>query len=517
MKNLYKTPMGLLLLVALSMPSTAFAQGIKVNGAKIIVNDATNMAINNGSLVVSSGSFTLNNNANLIQNQTGPNTSNSGNIIVKRNSSPLFRLDYTMWSSPVSGTLTLGDFSPLTTSTRFYEYNTTSNLYNAVSSTGTFSLAKGYLIRMPNTWVDYVVSPQSTPLAWTGIFSGTPNNGDINYAMSLAGTGYNAVGNPYPSTLNIVNFINANTLPIANNIDGTLYFWRKTNDAGNPMSYTTCTTAGIAGGNFHPYTDPNFMSVGQGFIVKAISTTLNFNNSMRIASNTNQFFKTKQIERNRIWLNLSNTTTPINQMMVAYMTGATQAIDQAIDGRYINDSPTALNSVINSEEFAIQGRSLPFDGTDVVPLAFKTATAGDFTIAIDHVDGLFSGSQDIFLRDNTTGTETDLKAGAYTFTATAGVDNARFSLKYQRTLGVNAQIFDENNVLVYKNKAGISIKSSTAMANVKVYDIQGRLVFEKDKLNANETTIESAKLSHQVLIVKITSADNKIVNKKIVN
>ena len=89
-----------------------------------------------------------------------------------------------------------------------------------------------------------------------------------------------------------------------------------------------------------------------------------------------------------------------------------------------------MNSIVNNQEFVIQGRSLPFDAADVVPLAFKTTSAGNFTIAIDHVDGLFSGAQEVFLKDNTTGAETDLKAGSYQFTATAGVDNARFSLTF---------------------------------------------------------------------------------------
>jgi hypothetical protein len=199
------------------------------------------------------------------------------------------------------------------------------------------------------------------------------------------------------------------------------------------------------------------------------------------------------------------------------MTGATQAIDQAIDGKYINDSPTALNSLISNEEFAIQGRALPFDGTDVVPLAFKTTTAGTFSIAIDQVDGLFSGAQDIILVDASNGSETDLKAGAYTFTAAAGVDNARFSLKYQKTLKVGTPVFNENSVLVYKNKGAIYIKSgATAIDNVKLFDISGRLIFEKAKVNANETSIESARFAHQVLIVKVSSGEQTI-SKKVEN
>ncbi|MBX9806498.1 MAG: T9SS sorting signal type C domain-containing protein, partial [Flavobacteriaceae bacterium] len=127
------------------------------------------------------------------------------------------------------------------------------------------------------------------------------------------------------------------------------------------------------------------------------------------------------------------------------------------------------------------------------------------------------GNQDIILKDNLTGTETDLKAGSYTFVATAGVDNARFSLKYQKTLGVNPQVFNENSILVYKNKGAIHIKSGKSVIdNVKIFDISGRLLFEKMKVNADQTSIESTKFNHQVLIVKIT-ANNQMVSKKVVN
>jgi hypothetical protein len=480
------------------------------NNAVVSIPSGYNVTLN-GALTISSGSFTLENNANLIQTS---NVANSGNINIKRSSSALFRLDYTLWSSPVAGSQTLGLFSPLTSTNRFYEYNTTTNLYNPISNGSPFGLAKGYLIRMPNTWVDYVAAPPSTPLPWTGTFTGVPNNGNLTYTMSQAGTGFNAVGNPYPSTLNIDNFINGNT----GNINGTLYFWRKRNDATNLTSYSTCTTAGCSLINSHLYTNQDYISIGQGFIVKATSTTLNFNNSMRIANTTNQFFKSKQIEKNRIWLNLLNDTTPVNQMLLAYMTGATMGIDSAIDGAYINDSSTALNSLIGSEEFAVQGRALPFDGTDEVPLSFKATTPGNYSIAIDHVDGLFSGNQDIILKDNDTGRETDLKTGAYTFFAPAGLSNTRFTLKYQKTLGTNTPVFDENSIVVFKNNGYIHIKSNgKSMHNVKLFDVRGRLIAEKSKVNSNEISIESSRFANEVLIVKITSDDNKVVNKKVAN
>ena len=480
------------------------------NNAVVSIPSGYNVTLN-GALTVSSGSFTLENNANLIQTS---NVANSGNIIVKRNSSALFRLDYTMWSSPVAGSQTLGLFSPVTATNRFYEYNTSTDKYSTVSNGSPFGLAKGYLIRMPNTWVDYVAAPPSTPLSWTGTFTGIPNNGPISYTMSLAGTGLNAVGNPYPSTISMDSFISGNT----GNINGTLYFWRKRNDATNLTSYSTCTSAGCTLTNGHPYANTDYISAGQGFIVKATSTTLNFTNSMRLPNNQNQFFKTKLVEKNRIWLNLLNEATPVNQMLLAYMTGATMEMDPAIDGAYFNDSQTALNSLIGSEEFAVQGRALPFDGTDIVPLSFKASNSGNYTIAIDHVDGLFSGDQNIILRDNDNGTETDLKAGAYTFAAAAGATNTRFSLKYQKTLGTIAPVFDENSVVVFKNNGELFIKSNgNAIDNVKIYDIRGRLLVEKTKVNANETSFESSKFANQVLIVQITSNDKKVVKKKVVN
>jgi hypothetical protein len=55
------------------------------------------------------------------------------------------------------------------------------------------------------------------------------------------------------------------------------------------------------------------------------------------------------------------------------------------------------------------------------------------------------------------------------------------------------------------------------MKNVQVFDMSGRLVLKKENINNSETTIDGSKFSHQVLIVKITSDENKVVSKKVVN
>ena len=493
------------------------------NNAVVTIPSGNDVTVTDAVTVTAPATFTLSNNANLVQ--TNPSATNSGAINVNRNSNPLFRLDYTLWSSPVSGSQTLGGFSPLTSQTptsRFYIYDyslgTGTGLYSSASPATIFTTGTGYLIRMPNEGsANY--NARTETLAYPGVFTGTANNGTVTLGspVALATGEFYAVGNPYPSTISASAFLSGNP-----NAGGTLYFWRKTNGTPNTSSsYATWTTLGVAGSSLAPnnVAPDGTIAVGQGFIVNTgTATTLNFTNAMRTSSNSALFFKTKKIaEKSRVWLNLTNTTGAFSQALIGYVDGATNGFDNGIDGKSINDSPIALTSNINNEEYTIQGRPA-FVTSDVVALNFKTAKAGDYTIAIDRVDGLFLGNQAIYLLDSKTGIETDLKMGSYTFTAAAVVDNTRFSLKFQKTLSIEGQEISDNSVIVYKNGGVIYVNSGAKMmSNIKVFDIQGRLIAEQKSVKANTTSIQNLKASNQVLIVKVTTDDNQVISKKVEN
>ena len=484
---------------------------------KLTIATGATLTVASGNLIVTgaivnSGTMTMTSNANLIQG--GTTNTNTGKIIVNRNSNALSRLDYTIWSSPVSAQdLLLFSPSTLTSPSRFYTYNETTNLYNAITNpSGTsFAKATGYLIRMPD---NAVMAPATQTFA--GIFTGVPNNGSITKAVtSLDSThGYNMIGNPYPSTIDAQTFIDANTAAI----ESSLYFWRKTNGATG-SAYAVYNSLGAISPT--PSSDlPNGkIQVGQGFFVKAKSgaTTVNFTNAMRVANNDNQFFKTKQVvQRDRLWLNLSNSAGAFSQALIGYTNDAVAGVDK-FDAKFFNDSEIALTSIINNEEYSIQGRPA-FEQSDVVALHFKTDVAGDYNIALGQFDGIFSAGQDIYLQDNATGTETDLKSGSYTFAAVAGVDNSRFSLKYQKTLKVDAPAFNENSVRVYKNNGLLYVNSgNVALSTVTVFDIQGRLIAEQKNVKSTLVVFHNLKSVHQVLIVKIKSEDHNEVIKKIVN
>jgi hypothetical protein len=488
---------------------SAFSLTVKDN-AVVTIPTGTNITLTSKLTVEAGSSFTLSQNSNLIQTEDVVNT---GAINVKRDTNELSRLDYTLWSSPVANQNLLA-FSPLTSlspTIRFYNYDDiTTHAYVSVASPSTtnFAIGIGYLIRMPNTAPTY---PTSTLV--TGVFTGTPNNGNVGLT-GLTSARFYAVGNPYPSTINVNSFLDGNAT------DGTIYLWRKTNDLnGLGTAYATYTKIGSTV-TATSDTPNETIAVGQGFIVKTgpSATTLNFTNAMRTTINNANLFKTKAIENNRVWLNLTNKKGAFSQALVAYLTDATQGIDAGIDGKYINDSPVALTSIIDNTEFTIQGRALPFDPADIVPMNFKTDVDDDYTIAIDHFDGLFSAAQDIYLLDATNGVETDLKAGAYNFTAVAGSTNTRFSLKYQKTLKVDANTFDENSVTVYKNKGIMFVHSAkSTINNIKVFDIQGRLIAEQKNVKATSATIKDLNIGQKVLFVQITSEENQVVNKKVVN
>ena len=309
-------------------------------------------------------------------------------------------------------------------------------------------------------------------------------------------------------------------------ITGTLYFWRETNN--NTTNNAYCTWAGgtfTTNGQAQVVNPNNIVRTGQGFIVEALAsqTSLSFKNGQRSSDNANQFFKSNSLvnsttldETNRYWLNLTNTTDAFCQMAVGYMTGATDGVD-IYDGRNFNSGNALLSSILNNEDYTIQGKALPFSTADVVPLSCKVTDAGSYTITLDHVDGLFTGgAQPIYLRDNLAAIVHDLNLGAYNFTTAAGSFNNRFEIIYALPLGTENPVFTVNNVIVYShNNEFVVTSGNIIMSSIKVFDIRGRLLEEKKAINASQTTIGGG-LANEVLLVQVISVDGITVTKKVI-
>jgi hypothetical protein len=204
-------------------------------------------------------------------------------------------------------------------------------------------------------------------------------------------------------------------------------------------------------------------------------------------------------------------------MLIGYIDGATQGVDASYDGKLI-EAGSSISSLIDNEKYVIQGRALPFVDTDIVPLNFIAATVGSYTINIDHTDGLFSGDQNIYLKDKLLGITHDLKASAYTFNAEAGTFANRFEIVYTSSpLIVTNPTFDSNSVIVYKQNELLNINTGTvAMDKIKIFDMRGRLLFEKNGIHTTAIQLNELRAEHQVIIIQITADDNSVISKKAV-
>jgi hypothetical protein len=427
------------------------------------------------------------------------------------------RLDYTLWSSPVAGQ-NLKAFSPNTLTSRFYVYDETAVDGNTTINNGTyvtilngtneatyaFEAAQGYLIRTPN-------NHPTTPTVFQGNFEGVSHNGNFSVPVSAVNAGYNLVGNPYPSSIDLNAFFTGNSA-----IENTVWFWRKTNGAAGD-GYVTANNLGYTfpGQSADGATNIAIRS-GQGFFVKATTAgNVQFTNAMRSNNTTNPFFRnaTTSESPSRVWLELTHNNEVLASSLIGYTSQATIGIDSGFDSKPFGGS-AALVSLIGSEGFAIQGRPT-FEDTDQVDLGFEAGIAGDYSIALANKDGIFTTGQAVYLKDLTTNTTHDLTSGPYSFATPIGIFNSRFQLVYQNgTLGTttigdaaNSYVITSNNIITIGN-------AYEKIESVVIYDIQGRELARKTNVNAHALEVSSITQKNQVLVVAITTTTG-VATKKV--
>ncbi|PJJ09954.1 hypothetical protein CLU83_3337 [Flavobacterium sp. 1] len=505
-----------------NLPVTVNSCSCVINsGATVTIASGLALNITNGLNV--QGGLIFENNASLVQ--TNDNAVNQGTITYKRTTPGLKDFDYEYWSSPVASQ----KLSDLWVSDRYYRY--TNGNWEAQGGNVIMDAARGYIIR---------VRTSSPPFYQSVEFKGVPNNG-LQSIRSQGVNKSNLIGNPYPSAIDGEAFIMNNEAVIG----GTLYFWthytaRQLNTAGTAYIYTADDYAlfNLTGGtgaapstNGTGVVPTGEIAAGQAFfVVSDLDDYFKFDNSLRLDSNGNiinnsQFFKpsgTKKaakIEKDRVWLNLTNDGGAFKQLLVGYITGATNDFDRLYDGVTRNGNAFVdFYSVNNSKNYTVQGRGLPFDKTDEVPLGYKTTIAGTFQIGINNVDGGMV-NQAIYLEDKMTGSIYDLKSGSYSFTTAIGTFNDRFVLRYANTskLGTGDVEAKGKGVFVSVRNREIKINSfDQTLTSVKVYDLKGSLLYEKNKVDKNEFIIDTLNASNQFMIVMVQLEDGKWISEEII-
>jgi hypothetical protein len=560
------TPVGIpnntdcvLIPVTINDPIISGTNYVGYAGTLSVLNNATLTVASNNTITVTdwvnvepNGTFDIHDNSSLVQIN---NTTNIGNIIYRRDTD-IRRLDYVYWSSPVAGFNVSNIPAPLTPGPIFTWNPTFANPnggqgYWIGAAGSTMQPAVGYIMRGPASF-------GNTPTTLNGSFIGVPNNGQITTTISrgsdtntathygINGTeitnysdNYNLIGNPYPSAIRASQFLFNNNTKIEGNVrlwtHGTLpaaitspfydtYAYNYTPSDYLIYTFTGASCCPLAGSDL-------FIGAGQGFFVQMIdgptaSDVVTFNNSLRNSGYDNSLFYRNvnqietesnliNLERHRMWFDIINSNGLNDRTLIGYIENATMGRDSFFDANTAVAGNMIIYSLLNDEKLAIQGRSLPFDVNDVVPLGVHIPTSGQFTIAIAAVDGLFE-NQMIYLVDKFVNTIHNLKENPYSFTSEQGTFNERFEIVYQNETLSNPNFSLENIIRVTTNE-NLTIHSTIElMESVFVYNVLGQKLAEYNNIGSNQLQLTNLQKNNSTLLLKIKLANGTTNIEKVI-
>ncbi|WP_418602334.1 LamG-like jellyroll fold domain-containing protein [Hwangdonia sp.] len=403
-------------------------------------------------------------------------------------------------------------------------------------------------------------------------FDGKPNNGTILVNVtdkggagsepSVSKTEY-LLGNPYPSALDIHKFIDDN----AGVIDGTLQLWQQwagnshqlrdyeggyaqVNKTGSIRAYQFVGIEGATNGSQDGTLTPSrYLPVGQGFITEIVGNgNVEFNNSQRVFikesdadgtyNNGSSFFKNgndktknkdasaknnEQNEFKKIRLELNAVSGPATrrELLLGFSNTTTDGFDYGYEAECTDSNNNDLNLDFEGKNMNIQAYS---DITDdkIVALNFKSSDTNTFEIKMTETEGI-DDTQDIYLRDNLTGTYFDLtKNKAYSFTSEQGKFNKRFEIVFQseqKSLSVEENKHSANFVYYQNNTNTLFAKKLSApVTRLAVINMKGQTVFEIK--NVSQTTLNNglklANLSTGTYVVCLRTEDHQVITKKII-
>lgn len=527
--------------------ATRVEEDLNVVSAKLLLDVNQIITVKQGVIIAATvAELEISNNAQLIQ--IDEVDTNSGTNFKLKRLAFVHAQDYVYWSSPVA------DFNVgLIPTQQRYFWNTTypnfngtvGNWNSATGANATMIKGKGFIV---NSGSGFPIRPLPSGSLETN-FTGKPNNGtfttEIQRGTNVASIddNWNLVGNPYPSAIFAEEFLDANVAKI----NGSVWVWthgQAPDNATDPYydnfafnyyatDYLKYNKLGASDTTFN-----GIIASGQGFMVNMLNTTpavtdaVTFTNAMRTDAtatpyNNSGFYRTANNnltvavpeEKHRIWLNIINTTIgQKDAALLGYSTNATLAVDHFYDCIFVPKTEVGIYTLVNDGEYVIQGRSLPFIPSDIVPVGVKIVNAGNHKIAIKKVDGLFEADQDIYLEDTVLNIIHDLKVAPYSFTSEVGVFNSRFKIRYTNAALSNDDFNTaDNSVFVAANDHQISIKSEVGtIASVVVYDILGREIANKNNVNESEVVLSNIAARNQALIVKITLDNGQVITRKVI-
>ncbi|WP_435135477.1 IPT/TIG domain-containing protein [Formosa sp. A9] len=503
------------------------------SGSSATIPSRSTLKLRGSVSVETDGALILEDGANLIQmNDESDSNMNSGNITMQRYVRNIIDEDFIMWSSPVINYNVNTITTPYTTPAYQWDVND-----GWIAFGGIMEPAEGYAVQIPQEFV----------FPWfTASFKGVPFNGSKTAAVSKSNSvdlkveqqHWNLIGNPYPSAISVDEFISENSI-----LNGSIRLWADNLMISNVPSPLSSSSYSSLRYNFNeqymsynatgvnpPQTSIGNISSGQGFFVQvndaASAGDVIFTNDMRydddgMAYDNTHFFTTNVPTNNTenkqlLWLSLIDAGNSSASALIGYVQGATLGKDKKYDA-YSDLQDFDIYTTVEDTKMVIQGRPLPFNDADTIPIGINLPSTGSYKIAIGDLSGtqFLDNAQSIYLEDTVLNIEHDLRMSPYLFTAEAGELNNRFVLRYTKTLSVSEYANSQTFVNIFNGV--LNVKSFKNIESVVVYDISGKQVVSYNLKTFKPDFSESFKFSKGVYLATIKLQGGIMVTKKVVN
>jgi photosystem II stability/assembly factor-like uncharacterized protein len=367
------------------------------------------------------GKFILNDGASLIPLPESAGAC-EGNFVVIRNK-PTDQPDdyYNAWSSPVKQAHI--DMLPNNRGVNSLRLGASSTPEHLISIPGPLTTKRGYLAKNVSQ----------------ARFEGTVNSGYYSQSVvndaKFGGGYFNFLGNPYPSAISALAFIQDNEDKLLN---GGIYLWNqeyKYDSINSPSNFTAINSVGSSSfgmnANIHDLSIPST----QGFGVNAAyNSRVEFNNNQR--NSNNSYFKNSSVleEQESIWIGL-NINNRQKSILVAFGKNATTGIDYHFDApAHTTKQDFHLASLVNNQPMLIN--SLPSDDYEItVPLEINIHKFGNLSFGILGTEN-FSDKREVYIRDKKFDTLTRLSKNSRYFFALPSPSyvNDRFELVFRNTV-----------------------------------------------------------------------------------
>ncbi len=401
------------------------------------------------------------------------------------------------------------------------------------------------------------------------IFEGKPNNGTIlinvtdtggsGSVPSVSKTDY-LLGNPYPSALDIHQFIDDNE----GVIDGTLQLWQQwsgdshvldeynggyaqVNKMGSVRAYQFVGLEGANNGSQDGTKTPTkYLPVGQGFITEIVTNgTIEFNNGQRVYikesdangsySNGSVFFRsnnttdtetseeesteTPMMQKIRLEFNAVTGPATRRELLLGFSDFTTDGYDYGYDALLVDENDNDLSLIYEDQLMTMQAYSA-VTPDKIVPLSLRTS--GDYNYSIKATDiQNFDDSQPVYLKDNVTGVYFDLKSDqAYQFSSETGIFDHRFEIVFQTQETLSVENEDYQYHLVYYNNTTSKLIAKgfdSGVDRLMLINILGQTIQEYGRLdyNALANGVDIMKVSAGTYVVYLQH-DNQVTTKKII-